>query len=153
VNRIAEALHAVAVTLWVGGLWAVGLLVAPMLFHHLADRALAGDLAGRLFAAMAYVGLGCGAYLLLYRLLRFGGAALRQGFLWVTLLMLLLVAAGQFGIQPILASLKEQAMPEQVMESVFRARFSAWHGVASVLYLIESALGLALVLLQARTPR
>ena len=151
--RVADALHGIAVTLWVGGLWTVGLLVAPMLFLHLDDRALAGDLAGRSFAAMAYVGMGCGAYLLLFLLLRFRTAALRQGFLWVTLLMLLLVAAGQFGVQPILANLKEQAMPKQVMESVFRARFAAWHGVASVLYLIESALGLVLVVLQGRRPR
>ena len=36
------------------------------------------------------------------------------------------------------------------MESVFRDRFSTWHGVASVLYVIESVLGLALVMLQGK---
>jgi hypothetical protein len=39
------------------------------------------------------------------------------------------------------------------MESVFRDRFAAWHGVASVLYLIVSGLGVLLVWLQGRGPR
>jgi hypothetical protein len=37
------------------------------------------------------------------------------------------------------------------MESVFRDRFAAWHGVASVLYLIQSVLGILLVWLHARS--
>jgi hypothetical protein len=37
-----------------------------------------------------------------------------------------------------------------VMQSLFRDRFAAWHGVASVLYLIQCALGLAVVVLQGR---
>ena len=36
-------------------------------------------------------------------------------------------------------------MPHEVMQSVLRDRFATWHGVASVLYLIECVLGLALV--------
>ena len=65
--------------------------------------------------------------------------------------MLALTLAGEFGVQPILASLKDQALPASVMESVFRDRFAAWHGVASVLYLIQSVLGMVLVWLHART--
>ena len=61
---IADALQSVAVTLWVGGLWVIGLVVTPFLFHALTDRAQAGLLAGHLFMVMAYAGLGCGAYLL-----------------------------------------------------------------------------------------
>ena len=60
--------------------------------------------------------------------------------------MLLLIVAGHFGIQPILAQLKTQAMPADVMQSVFADRFKAWHGVASIAYLAESLLGLVLVL-------
>ncbi|MBM3393551.1 MAG: DUF4149 domain-containing protein, partial [Betaproteobacteria bacterium] len=35
-------------------------------------------------------------------------------------------------------------------ESVFRDRFAMWHGVASILFLVQSLLGLMLVLLQRR---
>jgi hypothetical protein len=149
-NKIAEALQSIAVTLWVGSLWTIGLIVAPVLFHELGDRARAGMLAGRFFTLIAYAGLACGAYLVLFRLARFGGLAFRQSFFWVLLLMIALVCAGQFGVQPILASLKEQALPKEVMESLFRNRFAAWHGVSSGLYLLECALGLVLVLKQSR---
>lgn len=142
---IADILQSIAVTLWAGGLWVIGLVVAPFLFHTLADRAQAGLLAGHLFTTMAYVGLGCGAYLLLYRLAIFGSHALRQLLFWTVLLMLALDAAGQFGVQPIMAGLRQQALPKEVMESIFRDRFAAWHGVASVLYLIECVLGLVAV--------
>ena len=147
---LVEALQSIAVTLWTGGLWAVGLLVAPLLFHTLADRSQAGLLAGQFFTAMSYVGLGCGAYLLLFRLARFGGQAFAQLFFWSALLMMALSAAGQFGVQPIMAGLKQQALPAEVMQSLLRSRFAAWHGVSSALYLIECLLGLVLVVQHGR---
>ena len=81
-----------------------------------------------------------------------------NGFFWTEggieyPLLWCLVALGEFAVQPILEGLKDQALPYQVMESVFRDRFAAWHGVASVLYLIECALGVVLVLLQESAPR
>ena len=151
-KSFAEALYAVALTLWIGGLWAIGYLVAPTLFYTLSDRALAGSLAGKLFTLIAYVGIGCAIYVMLFRTARFGGACLKQGIFWIALVMLLLVLAGEFGVQPILASLKHQALPLEVLESVFRDRFAAWHGVASGLYVIQSVLGLLLVWLQGRDP-
>ena len=66
------------------------------------------------------------------------------------LLMLALAVAGEFAVQPVLAALKEQALPKQVMESVLRDRFATWHGVASGLYVIQSVLGAVLVILLGR---
>jgi hypothetical protein len=151
-GRVAEGLQSLTVTLWVGVLWAVGLMVAPTLFQFVPDRVLAGSIAGRLFTYTALIGLACGAYLMLFRLARFGSHALRHAFFWVALAMVILTLVGQFGVQPILEGLREQVLPRQVMEGVLRNRFAAWHGVASVLYVIECALGAALVLLQARAP-
>jgi len=151
-GRVAEGLQFLTVTLWVGVLWTVGLMVAPTLFEFVPDRVLAGSIAGRLFTHTALIGLACGAYLLLFRLVRFGSHALRHAFFWVTLAMVILTIVGQFGVHAILAGLREQALPRQVMEGVLRDRFAAWHGVASIFYVIECALGAALVLLQARAP-
>ena len=39
------------------------------------------------------------------------------------------------------------------MNSMMRDRFSTWHGVSSVLYLLQSLLGIALVLGLRRTLR
>lgn len=144
-KHLPDLLAAWSLVLWVGGLWAVGYLAAPTLFYNLDDRMLAGMLAGKMFGYIAWVGLACGSWLLLFRLSRLGGAALKQGFFWIVLVMLLLSLAQQFGIQPVLQHLKDQAMPKDVMESLFRDRFAAWHGVSSAVYLIQSLLGLAAV--------
>ena len=144
-KRFPDLLAAWAVVFWVGGLWAVGYLAAPMLFYNLGDRMLAGAVAGKMFAAMAWVGMACGAWLLLHRFTRFGGRAFRQAFFWIVVVMLLLTLAGHFGIQPVLMRLKEAALPKDVMESLFRDRFATWHGISSAVYLVQSLLGLALV--------
>jgi len=123
-RRIADILHGVALTLWVGGLWSIGYLVAPALFHSLgSDRQLAGQLAGQLFDLIGWV------------------------------LILLFAVVGLFGVQPLLAQLKADALPREVMASVLRDRFAAWHGVSSVLYLLQSLFGLLLVATVARGVR
>ncbi len=99
---------------------------------------------------MAWVGLACGSYLLLYVLAGKGWRAIQSGVFWIVLLMLALTVAGHFGVQPILAQLKADALPRQVMESALRDRFSTWHGVSSALYLVQSLLGIALAVLQER---
>ncbi len=149
-RRFADALDVVALTLWVGGLWAIGYLVAPTIFATLADRQLAGILAGKLFALIGWVGLCCAVYLLFSLLFRFGGRALRRGVFWLLLVMLALTAVSQFGVQPWLAQLKAEALPREVMESVLRDRFATWHGISSVLYLVQSLLGVLLVVAAGR---
>jgi uncharacterized membrane protein len=153
-RRLADALHDVALTLWVGGLWVIGYLVAPTLFATLSnDRQTAGLLAGRLFESMGWVGLACAVYLLLFVFLRVGTTALRRWNFWLLVLMLLLTAVSLFGVQPLLAQLKADALPREVMESVLRNRFAAWHGVSSILYLVQTLLGLLLVTSSGRPTR
>lgn len=126
-------------------MWATGYVAAPLLFASLADKQLAGMLAGRLFDLMAWIAIVAAIYLLVYRVVRDGGAALKTLFFWAVALMLALTLVSHFGIQPLMQGLKDQAMPRAVMQSVFADRFSRWHGVSSILYLIQSALGLLLV--------
>ncbi len=138
-------LNLIIVTLWVGALWMTG-LTAYMLFDSLQDKQLAGGLAGKLFTIVSYIGAVSAFYLLIQRLLDYGTASLKQGFFWAVFFMLLLILAGHFGIQPILAQLKTDALPNDVMQSVFANRFKTWHGVASVAYLVQCLLGFVLVL-------
>ena len=145
VRKLTDLFALWAVALWVGGLWAIGYLAAPVLFYHLDDRVLAGMLAGRMFAWVAWLGLVCGGYLLLFRLARFGAGVIKQPFFWLVSLLLVLTLAQLFGIQPIMQELKDQALPQDVMQSLFRDRFATWHGISSAMYLIQSLLGLALV--------
>jgi MFS family permease len=149
-KSIAAALQSLVVTLWVGGMWVAGFVVAPLLFARLADRELAGIIAGKLFTTIALIGLACALYLVTYRVARFGAGALKQGFFWVVLAMLALTLIGEFGIQPVLAGLKAEALPKKVMESVLRDRFATWHGIASGIFVIQSGLGALLAILLGR---
>lgn len=145
-KRLAEGLASLLLVFWVGGMWAIGYIAAPSLFSYLPDNhQLAGNLAGVLFKWIAWVGIVAGAYLLVYRLGKNGFQALKQSFFWIVLVMLLLTLGQHFGIQPIMQALKEQAFPQAVMESAFKSRFAAWHGVSSVIYLVESLLGAWLI--------
>ncbi|MGB2832272.1 MAG: DUF4149 domain-containing protein [Methylotenera sp.] len=138
-------LSLIVIALWAGALWMTG-LSAYVLFDTLQDRQLAGSIAGKLFTVVSYIGMASGLYLLLHRLFAYGTSALKQGYFWVVLLMLLLVLAGHFGIQPLLAQLKADAMPADVMQSVFANRFKTWHGVASFAYVAECLLAVVMVL-------
>jgi len=149
-HKLGEAFYLTAITLWVGGLWAIGYLVAPTLFASLNDRQLAGLLAGKLFALIGWVGLGCAAGLLLFLVGRWGGQLIRRAVFWLVLVMAVLAAISQFGIQPLMLQLKADALPREVMESVLRDRFATWHGISSILYLVESLLGLWLVVWSGR---
>ncbi|PKO36395.1 MAG: DUF4149 domain-containing protein [Betaproteobacteria bacterium HGW-Betaproteobacteria-6] len=147
---VSEAFYLFAITLWVGGLWAIGYMAAPVLFASLGDRQLAGLVAGKLFAMIGWVGLASAAWLLVFLVSRWGAQVFRRSVFWLVVVMVLLTAASQFGIQPLMAQLKLDALPREVMESVLRDRFATWHGVSSILYLAQSMLGLWLVMWSGR---
>lgn len=149
-RRFSEVLYGITIALWVGGLWAIGYLAAPTLFAELADRMLAGRLAGAMFQWIAWTGLVCGTYLLIFLAIRQGWRVFRSLPFWLIVAMLALTAAGHFGIQPLMAQLKIEAGPRDVIESALKDRFAVWHGTASVVYLVESLLGLLLVAWQER---
>lgn len=135
---IAAAMR-VLLAVWVGGLWITGLLVAPVLFAALDDRALAGSLAGTVFSAMSYVGLGCGGALLgiawqSNRLRTRAGSGI--------VVMLAIVAGGEFILQPLLAGLRAGGFLEGSADAV---RFGRLHGLAATLHLVAASIGLWLV--------
>ena len=152
-RRLADALFQVALTLWVGGLWSIGYLVVPILFNTLESREQAGAIAGSLFEVSGWAGLALGVFLLLSLLLRQGLAALRTLPFWLAALMLILTAVSLFGIQPLMAQMKLEALPLPVMDSPLRERFATWHGISSSLYLLQSLLALGLLLRLGRGMR
>ena len=136
----------ILLTLWVGAMWTVGYLAAPILFNTLDSRMLAGLLAGKMFTVVDIIGLVAGTMLLLGALYRAGRRASRDSRVWMLAVMLLLVAIQQFYFQPVMEALKANGLAEG---SAAAAEFARMHGAASILYLINSLLGLVLV---ARPP-
>lgn len=151
-KNLSHHLASLAIAAWAGSLWAIGYLAVPVLFNAQPDKQLAGMLAGEMFVVLGYLGMVCGAYLLIHRVSTFGSAAMRQTSFRVIAAMLLITLAMQFGIQPLMAGLKAQALPLEVMHSAFADSFKMWHGISSILYLIESLLGAVLVIQSFRAP-
>jgi hypothetical protein len=145
-RNIPNYFASICTVLWVGGIWAIGYIVAPVLFKTLPDRQLAGLLAGMMFTWMAYVGLGCAVYLLAYQVYQFRRGAFKQKTFLLAAIMLVLLLIGQFGIQPVMVDLKAQVFPMDVMQSALASEFKALHGMASILYLFQSLLGVLLAI-------
>ena len=185
-NFSRSRFQSVLLALWVGGIWTIGYLVAPVLFTTLPDRNVAALVAGRLFADSAVIGMYLGSLLL--ALLLVNGQSLKR-FGWVLLLYIVAEIAGRFiAIPPVfpaalylagfaallvqqratephrkwqfwalLLMLASTAMAyfyftpaiEAMRQSGEAARASAHfkmlHGTASILYLVTSLAGLALV--------
>ncbi len=142
-------------TVWVGSLWTTGYVVAPTLFASLADRALAGTIAGSLFRVEAWLSLACALVLVVLLWQRTPGTATfgatgaepsRRRLLQVVVAMGLCTAIGYFGLQPFMASLRQAVAAGGTMQADARVQFGILHGVASGIYLVQSLLGGWLIL-------
>ncbi len=143
--RVSSHLRILLVTLWAGSLWTVGYLAAPVLFASLPDRSLAGSIAGMLFRAQAWLSLACGLLLLLLLWLDKSWSSKRTSVILV-IAMLACVSIGYFALQPFIAEIRAAAANNGgLMDEAMRARFGMLHGVASVIYLLQSVLALVLV--------
>lgn len=147
-QKLISSIATLALTVWLGGLLTIGYLAVPVLFHTLPDKQLAGQLAGAMFNALAYVGIVCGVILLLEK--RYVQTAQqrfwRNKSVWIIVAMLGLGLIIQCGLSPLMAQLKLQTQPLDVMHSSFAAQFKILHGVSSILYLLESLLGVVLLM-------
>ena len=128
-------------TLWAGSLWTIGFVVAPTLFGTLSDRVLAGNIAGSMFRAEAWLSIACAAILL--ALLQWAPGALepkRRRLLGALVLSMLVCAlVSHFGITPLMAELKAQA-PSGIMNDAMRSRFGMLHGVSTLVFAVQSLL-------------
>ncbi len=135
-------------TLWAGSLWAIGYLAVPLLFYTLDDRSLAGELAGKMFQGVSFIGIVCGLLLIVTALGQDGIRVLTRWRGQILLVMLLLVLVGLLFLQPMMAQIKAQ--PDWQRDVALAARFSRWHGISSALYSLTSLGALLLVLAGVR---
>lgn len=137
-------------TFWVGMLWTVGFVVAPTLFSSLADRALAGTIAGSLFRVVAWLSLFCAAALiaLLFQATRSESTKPSKTVFYLIAGMAVCTLVGYFGLQPAMASLREvlhaTADASQLVDA--KKQFGMLHGTSTAIYIVQSLLGAALIL-------
>ncbi|MGI4850073.1 MAG: DUF4149 domain-containing protein [Janthinobacterium lividum] len=144
---LASRLRLLLVTLWVGSIWTIGYMVAPVLFSTLADPVLAGTIAGKLFRIDAWFSLACVVILtvLVSAARRELSHKQHKACLLLLLGMLLCTLVGYFAVSPMMAALREAAGPNGVMLSQAKTRFGVLHGVAGALFFIKSLFSAVLV--------
>ena len=121
-------------------MWTVGYIVAPTLFN-LLEKSVAGNVAGQLFTIMSYIGLVCASLLIAGAVSRLGSGIIQSWVFWVLIAMLVIIVIGQFVLQPMMAELKASGITD-----LNRSEFGKLHGIASVLFLINSIAGLVLLI-------
>jgi hydrogenase-4 membrane subunit HyfE len=133
----------VVLTLWVGGLWTTGLVLAPVLFASF-PRVYAGDIAGRLFTAMSFLGMACGLILIAFSMIRCKTRVWRDWRTLVLAAMLVITVTGEFMLAQRMRMIR-QAAAYHTQESPLRSEFGMLHGISNGLYLVTAVLGLVLV--------
>lgn len=146
-----SAFRLVLIAFWCGLTWTVGYVVAPTLFQLLDDRALAGTIAGALFRIQAFASLGLGALLIALCFANAGPRDInrvwwKQADVRIVLAMLVTCLLGYFSLQPMMHAAR---LAMAAGDASAHARFSMFHGVSSLAYLVQSVLGLWLLVRQA----
>ena len=131
--------------LWAGSLWTVGYLVAPTLFATLSDRVLAGTVAASMFRSQAWLSIVCAVLLLVLLQMKMVETEARRTLLVLALAILFGTLVVHFGLQPMMAALREAAGAGGVVESAQKARFGMLHGVSSIIFMVQSLLAGVLV--------
>ena len=146
---MAISMERLLLTLWVGSLWAIGYIAVPMAFATLGDVTIAGNYAGKLFSAVNLLGLGCGAVLLITKLVNHGRPALTLWRFWTISAMLLLTLIFAYYLQPEIAAIKQVAWQG---DAALAERFSLLHLISKNIYMTISLLGLAVTLTADKSP-
>ena len=144
----AQRLFILIAGLWVGSLLAVGYLVAPAIFSTMTDRQAAGMVAGSIFKVEAYLSLiVCISLMVLANLLVNRGLNQFKFIRWLLLAMLLCAIAASFILIPGMNALRDDALMQgmPVMLSPSATVFGRLHGVSSMLFMLQSILGIFLV--------
>ncbi len=126
IRQARQRIGILAAALWWGSLSALGFVVTPLLFIHLASPAAAGAMAARLFSAQTALGCGCGVLMLLVFQQKDGFSHTRQAqtamkFIVGGMLLALLV---EFGVAPRIVSAR-----------LGGGNLKLWHGLGSAMYL------------------
>lgn len=148
VARSGHVLFFVALSVWVGGMVALGALAAPALFRHLPSGQ-AGTIFGAILRRFAYVELACGVVALTGASMTYAATRHWAVFSWIRIValtaMLLISAGATFGVNPKVARLRDVPGEEA------RREFDRLHGTSERLALLNVLLGTALLAVSAWT--
>jgi uncharacterized membrane protein len=108
-STILRAIEFLGLSIWLGSDVFLSFVVAPGAFSVLASRDQAGAIVGYSLGRMHWMGIVCGAVILLVRVLRIRSlTALVAPAAWCVMLMILLTVISQVAVSPRMAVLRVQ---------------------------------------------
>jgi len=145
-SRMLPNLRLLLAALWAGSVWAVSYLAAPSAFAVL-DSTQAGSVVATMLTREAWLAVALAVLLWLLVWRSDDLDSKRRRWLNRTVFgMLACSLAVYLGLQPLMAAIREAAGPAGVRASPQWGTFMALHAVSQLLYLVESVLGVVLVI-------
>jgi hypothetical protein len=132
-STVLRALEFLGLSIWLGSDIFLSFVVAPGAFSVLASSNQAGAIVGFSLTRMHYIGIVCGAVILLTRLLRTRNlASLVAPAASCLVLMILLTVISQAAVSPKVAALRMQmgSFEATAADSTLRAEFRRLHRVS-----------------------
>jgi len=132
-----------------------GYVVVPVLFAKAGSHALAGSLAGSVFhvANMGIVFLAA-AVMVFWLRMRKSGMLIGRLRWSLLLIVAVLVVVNEYGVTPVIADLKAQMGPIDLVadDDPLRKLFGIWHGVSALIHMVAAIAAAFLVALGAARP-
>jgi hypothetical protein len=131
-----RALEFLGLSIWLGGDVFLSFVVAPGAFSVLASRDQAGAMVGYSLTRIHTLGILCGVFILLFRVMRTRSlASLAAPAALSILLMILLTVTSQLAVSPKMATLRVQmgCIQATAADSPLLAEFSRLHRLSVIL--------------------
>ncbi|MCB6182262.1 hypothetical protein LIN78_01655 [Leeia sp. TBRC 13508] len=125
-----DAVRKVVETFWVGTLLFVALYMTWLMYH---ERPTGIYMAQHLFPAASFIGVVAGIILLISTIWSVGAKGMKALSFWIVVLMLLMSAINFVGV------------PALLVRFGMDANFKLWHAIGMIVYLMECALGVVLI--------
>jgi len=135
-STLLRTLEFLGLSIWLGSDILLSFVVAPGAFSVLASRNQAGAIVGYALTRMHWMGVICGALLLLFRVARTRSvASLAAPAALCVLLMILLTGTSQIAVSPKMAALRGQmgSIQATAADSPLLTEFSRLHGISVAL--------------------
>lgn len=146
---MVQFVHLLALSVWIGGTVAIGALTAPNVFRTISDRAVAGDLMGKIFHQFDRVKDVCSLALIITSLAKFlvwernWNVWFSSRYLAVAIMIFTALATG-WVVEPVLRQLRAAGPPE-TRSAEDSIRFQRLHHISVLM--MQVGVGAALIAL------
>lgn len=136
----------ISITLYLGGIWTIGIVVLPLLFHTL-DPITASELTSQILNITAYIGIIALIINLIDVIKNHKFALFKTKKFWYIIVMSSILIVNYFAIFPIVYNLRHKLsiIAHQVIASQNNI-FDFWHSLSAIFFIINCIIGILYLL-------